>query len=148
MLQCQQLLGPALTCTKTVKNITTNVVVRKCPFGRLFLSSRSTRENATAPLSPPYAMINCSSRSIRRILLDLLMIIVRPNTTAKITFENNKNSAEVDIAPALGEITTVCNVGQAKPGHGACMKSTSRTYTMQGFILTTTEKCTLVVDLT
>ena len=28
----------------------------------------------------------------------------------------NKNSAEVDIAPAFGEITTACNVGQAKKG--------------------------------
>ena len=28
----------------------------------------------------------------------------------------NKNSAEVDIAPAFGEITTACNVGQAKNG--------------------------------
>ena len=27
-----------------------------------------------------------------------------------------KNSAEVDIAPAFGEITTACNVGQAKNG--------------------------------
>ena len=35
----------------------------------------------------------------------------------------NKNSAEVDIAPAFGEITTACNVGQAKKGHGACLKS-------------------------
>ena len=26
----------------------------------------------------------------------------------------DKNSAEVDIAPAFGEITTACNVGQAK----------------------------------
>ena len=26
----------------------------------------------------------------------------------------NKNSADVDIAPAFGEITTACNVGQAK----------------------------------
>ena len=34
-----------------------------------------------------------------------------------------KNSAEVDIAPAFGEITTACNVGQAKKGHGACLKS-------------------------
>ena len=33
----------------------------------------------------------------------------------------NKNSAEVDIAPAFGEITTACNVGQAKKGHGACL---------------------------
>ena len=28
----------------------------------------------------------------------------------------NKNSAEVDIPPAFGEITTACNVGQAKNG--------------------------------
>ena len=34
-----------------------------------------------------------------------------------------KNSVEVDIAPAFGEITTACNVGQAKKGHGACLKS-------------------------
>ena len=60
----------------------------------------------------------------------------------------NKNSTEVDIAPVLGEIITACNVRQAKPGHGACMKSMSRTNTMQGFTLTATEKCTLVVDLT
>ena len=37
--------------------------------------------------------------------------------------EDNKNSAEVDIAPAFGEITTACNVGQATKGHGACLKS-------------------------
>ena len=36
---------------------------------------------------------------------------------------NNKNSAEVDIAPAFSEITTACNVGQAKKGHGGCLKS-------------------------
>ena len=35
----------------------------------------------------------------------------------------DKNSAEVNIAPAFGEITTACNVGQAKKGHGACLKS-------------------------
>ena len=58
----------------------------------------------------------------------------------------NKNSAEVDIAPALGEITRVCNVGQVKLGHGACMKSMSRTNTMQGFILTATEKCRLDIN--
>ena len=29
---------------------------------------------------------------------------------------HNKNSAEVDIAPAFGEITTACNVGIAKNG--------------------------------
>ena len=40
----------------------------------------------------------------------------------------NKNSAEVDIAPAFGEITTACNVGQAKKGHGACLKSGQRKF--------------------
>ena len=49
-----------------------------------------------------------------------------------------KNSAEVDIAPAIGEITTACNVGQAKTGYGACLKSVARTNTMQGFIFTAT----------
>ena len=42
--------------------------------------------------------------------------------------EINKNSAEVDIAPAFGEITTACNVGQAKKGHGACLKSGQLVY--------------------
>ena len=41
-----------------------------------------------------------------------------------------KNSTEGDIAPALCEMTVVCNVGEAKPGHGACMKSMSRTNTL------------------
>ena len=36
--------------------------------------------------------------------------ILTANTAA------DKNSAEVDIAPAFGEITTACNVGQAKNG--------------------------------
>ena len=40
----------------------------------------------------------------------------------------NKNSAEVDIAPAFDEITTACNVGQAKKGHGACLKSGQLVY--------------------
>ena len=40
----------------------------------------------------------------------------------------NKNSGEVDIAPAFGEITTACNVGQAKKGHGACLKSGQRKF--------------------
>ena len=31
-------------------------------------------------------------------------------------------------------------------GHGACMKSMSRCNTMQGFVLTATEKCILVID--
>ena len=33
---------------------------------------------------------------------------------------SDKNSTEVDITPAFGEITTACNVGQAKKGHRAC----------------------------
>ena len=37
----------------------------------------------------------------------------------KVTGLQYKNSAEVNIAPAFGEITTACNVGQAKKGHGA-----------------------------
>ena len=40
----------------------------------------------------------------------------------------NKNSAEVDIAPAFGVITTACNVGQAKKGHGVCLKSGQLVY--------------------
>ena len=91
----------------------------------------------------------------------------------------SKNSAEVDITPAFGKITTACNVGQAKKGHGACLKSgqlvyarfhthsihccrdmyfnsrlaclksVSRTITMQGFILTANtaaKKLTLFLD--
>ena len=42
--------------------------------------------------------------------------------------KEDKNSAEVDIAPAFGEITTVCNVGQAKKGHGVCLKSGQLVY--------------------
>ena len=34
----------------------------------------------------------------------------------------DKNYAEVDIAPAFGEIITACNVGQAKKGHNVCLK--------------------------
>ena len=40
----------------------------------------------------------------------------------------NKNSTEVDIAPAFGEKTTACNVGQAKKGHSACLKSGQLVY--------------------
>ena len=40
----------------------------------------------------------------------------------------NKNSAEVDIASAFGEIATACNVGQAKKGHVACLKSGQLVY--------------------
>ena len=36
----------------------------------------------------------------------------------------DKNSAEVDIAPAFGEITTACNVGQAKKGREMKVKGT------------------------
>ena len=38
------------------------------------------------------------------------------DTAAKEIILIHKNSAEVDIAPAFGEITTACNVGQAKNG--------------------------------
>ena len=44
------------------------------------------------------------------------------------THLGNKNSAEVDIRPAFGEITKACNVGQAKKGHGACLKSGQLVY--------------------
>ena len=45
-----------------------------------------------------------------------------------LSFNLNKNSAEVDIAPAFGEITTACNVGQAKKGHAACLMSGQLVY--------------------
>ena len=32
------------------------------------------------------------------------------------------------MTPAFGEITTACNVGQAKKGHGACLKSGQLVY--------------------
>ena len=50
------------------------------------------------------------------------------STTLQGKHKCNKNSAEVDIAPAFGEITTACNVGQAKKGHGACLKSGQLVY--------------------
>ena len=59
----------------------------------------------------------------------------------------NKNSAEVNIAPAFGEITTACNVGQAKNGSWCLLEEKS----MQGFIPTNiaaAEICTLILDLT
>ena len=59
----------------------------------------------------------------------------------------HKNSAEVDIAPAFGEITTACNVGQAKNGSWCLLEEES----MQGFIPTgiaAAEICTLILDLT
>ena len=59
-----------------------------------------------------------------------------------------KSSMEGDIAPALCEMTTVSNVGEAKPGHGACIKSMSRTNTrpeqyiyMYRFLLHAFENC-------
>ena len=47
-------------------------------------------------------------------------------TLEKMTITEDKNSAEVDISPAFGEITTACNVGQAKKGHGACIRGSAR----------------------
>ena len=60
----------------------------------------------------------------------------------------NKNSTEVDIAPAFGEITTACNVGQAKKGHGACLKSGQLVYARFHTAIAAAEKCTLILDLT
>ena len=45
----------------------------------------------------------------------------------QVTVHPYRNSTEFDIPPALDELTTACNEGQAKPDHGACMKSMSRT---------------------
>ena len=53
---------------------------------------------------------------------------ILPQGPTIINNKNNKNSAEVDIAPAFGEITTACNVGQAKKGHVACLKSGQLVY--------------------
>ena len=69
-------------------------------------------------------------------LLTVLYSVIKLLENACSNTIHNKNSAEVDIAPAFGEITSACNVGQAKKGHGACFKSVSRTINMQGFILT------------
>ena len=49
------------------------------------------------------------------------MVASRKHLRTKLTPDlhltySNKNSAEVDMAPAFGEITTACNVGQAKNG--------------------------------
>ena len=56
-------------------------------------------------------------------------------------YNGDKHSAEVD--SALDGITTASNVGQANwvisCMHEKCVKDL---YTMQGFILTATEKCT------
>lgn len=47
----------SFTCTKTVKRMTTMVVVMKRRFfGKS--SIRNTREKQIAPLRPPYAMMN------------------------------------------------------------------------------------------
>ena len=46
-------------------------------------------------------------------------------------YVKNKNSVEVDIASAFGEITAACNVGQAKKGHGACLKSGQLVYAVE-----------------
>ena len=53
---CKIAMNIKFTCTNTVKNITIKVVVRKCPFGKFCLSKTSTREKATAPRNPPYAL--------------------------------------------------------------------------------------------
>ena len=43
-------------------------------------------------------------------------LVLVQNAASDCIHSANKNSAEVDIAPAFGEITTACNVGQAKNG--------------------------------
>ena len=60
----------------------------------------------------------------------------------------HKNSAEVDIAPAFGEITTACNVGQAKKGHGACLKSGQLVYARFHTAIAAAKKLTLFLDST
>ena len=65
-----------------------------------------------------------------------------PRCQVRVSSGYHKSVVEVDIPPALGEVNTACNVGQM---YGAYM-SMSRINTMQGLILTATEKCTLVVD--
>ena len=62
--------------------------------------------------------MSINKHSVPRISLNSHQIFT--NNTEN---QSNKNSAEVDIAPAFGEITTAYNVGQAKKGHGACLKS-------------------------
>ena len=47
----------------------------------------------------------------------------------------NKNSAEVDIAPASGKISKNIKYRSRSAGLGACLKGMSRTITMQGFKL-------------
>ena len=61
--------------------------------------------------------------SLQAFLLEYEKYCEAENVTIYNISRRNKNSAEVDIAPAFGEITTACNVGQAKKGHGACLKS-------------------------
>ena len=64
------------------------------------------------------------------MLMIQILLILAVNEDILLTMELaaleclNKNSAEVDIASPLGEITTACNVCKAKPGSGVCMKCT------------------------
>ena len=52
----------------------------------------------------------------------VVRIIDHPMISAiTVEVKQDKNSAEVDIAPALGEITTACNVGQANWVMNECM---------------------------
>ena len=66
------------------------------------------------------------NRTCRKKKLSVLRISLKSNQKTKCKY--NTNSAEVDIAPAFGEISTACNVGQAKKGHGACLKSEQRKF--------------------
>ena len=64
-----------------------------------------------------FSFIICTTTSAKRyISLFFKLSIFSLSLDNEHERRPNKNSAEVDIAPAFGEITTACNVGQAKNG--------------------------------
>ena len=62
-----------------------------------------------SPISFHKIKASCVNPPLRHVQIENIMAIFD-----KVSLD--KNSAEVDIAPAFGEITTACNVGQAKKG--------------------------------
>ena len=79
----------------------------------------------------------CYNRGVCHFELKRFDVIVTCTLSDKITWRPiqpmlNKNSAEVDIAPASGKVNRPCNIVQ---GQGACLKGMSRTITVQGFRL-------------
>ena len=74
---------------KTVKKIMTRVVVRKMSFIGFASGRIVTRENPTAPLRPPYAMMNCSLYVMLLILL-VLMTYVSPKTPMNLDVGNGQ----------------------------------------------------------